>query len=201
MNFTFNEYADMYMICDFCRGNVAGQEYRVRFPNRRHPSKNVFQRLDERLREIGWFTPRNANVGRPRQSRTVQLEEQVLATMQEDPSTSTRQLASTLNIPSIAELVKNAFNRTAAIEKAVNGFQTTGIFPFSPDLFSEEELICLPKVNNRRDETFNPSERHQTPSPIPAPPEELGRSGPSGVGSKKRKILHQHQKALRPHRN
>ncbi|KAI4470518.1 transposable element tc3 transposase-like protein [Holotrichia oblita] len=83
----------------------------------------------------------------------------------------------------IAELVKNAFNRTAAIEKAVNGFQTTGIFPFSPDLFSEEELICLPKVNNRRDETFNPSERHQTPSPIPAPPEELGRSGPSGVGT------------------
>lgn len=102
MNFTFNEYADMYMMYGFCRGNasMAGQEYRVRFPNRRHPSKNVFRRLDQRLRETGSFIPRNANAGRPRQRRTVQLEEQVLATIQEDPSASTRQIASTLNFPS-----------------------------------------------------------------------------------------------------
>ncbi|KAI4462372.1 hypothetical protein MML48_4g00012703 [Holotrichia oblita] len=94
-----------------------------------------------------------------------------------------------INTTDIAELVKNAFNRTAGIEKAVNGFQTTGIFPFNRDVFSEEGSICLLKVIDRRDETFDPSERHQTLPAIPAPPEEIGRPGPSGVGSKKRKIL------------
>lgn len=102
MDFTFNEYADMYMAYGFCNGNaaMAKEEYRVRFPNRRHPSANVFRRLDQRVRESGSFAPRKINAGRPRERRTVQLEENILNATQEDPSISTRQLAETLNIPS-----------------------------------------------------------------------------------------------------
>lgn len=102
MDFTFNEYADMYMMYGFSNGNanMAEQEYRVRFPNRRHPTGNVFRRLDLRLRETGSFYKRNPNAGRPRQRRTLQLEEEILDSVYEDPSVSTRQLASTFNIPS-----------------------------------------------------------------------------------------------------
>lgn len=102
MDFTFNDYADMYMVFGFCNGNgdMAEREYRARYPNRRHPTANVFRRLDQRARETGSFVPRNVNAGRPRQRRTVQLEEQILDAVQEDPSVSTRQLAATLNIPS-----------------------------------------------------------------------------------------------------
>lgn len=101
-NFTFNEYADMYMVYGFCNGNanLAEEEYRIRFPNRRHPSGNVFRRLDQRLRETGSFNVTRANAGRPRQRRTIQVEEEILGVVQQDPSVSTRQLASTFNIPS-----------------------------------------------------------------------------------------------------
>lgn len=102
MAFTFNEYADMYLVYGFCNGNAnaAANEYGIRFPNRRQPRGNTFRRLDQRLRETGSFITRNANAGRPRQRRVIQLEEQILDAVHEDPSLSTRQLASTLNIPS-----------------------------------------------------------------------------------------------------
>lgn len=102
MQFMFNEYADMHMVYGYCNGNahMAEQEYRLRFPNRRHPIGSTFQSLDQRLRETGSFLPRKANAGRPRRRRTVQLEQQVLDAVEEDPSTSTRQVAATLNVPS-----------------------------------------------------------------------------------------------------
>lgn len=102
MDFTFNEYADMYMVYGFCEGNcnMSEREYRARFPNRRHPTANVFRRLNERVRETGSFIRRTRDTGRPRARRTVQLEEQILNAVEEDPYVSTRQVAATLNVPS-----------------------------------------------------------------------------------------------------
>ncbi|KAB0804678.1 hypothetical protein PPYR_01648, partial [Photinus pyralis] len=40
-----------------------------------------------------------------------------------------------INTTDIAELFRGAFNRTATVEKAVNGFTTTGIFPLNRDIF------------------------------------------------------------------
>lgn len=100
--FTFGEYADMYMVFGFCNGNanLAKEEYQIRYPQRRHPSTNTFRRLDQRLRETGTFIPNYRNSGRPRERRTVQLEEQILDAVYEDPTSSTRQIARELNIPS-----------------------------------------------------------------------------------------------------
>lgn len=39
----------------------------------------------------------------------------------------------------IAELVRNAYDRCAAVEKGVKGFQCTGIYPFNPDVFDETD--------------------------------------------------------------
>ena len=40
----------------------------------------------------------------------------------------------------VADLAGNAYNRAATMEKAVNGFRSTGIFPFNPDVFSDDDF-------------------------------------------------------------
>lgn len=40
----------------------------------------------------------------------------------------------------VAELFNNAFIRVATPEKAIKGFQATGICPYNPDVFSEEDF-------------------------------------------------------------
>lgn len=43
----------------------------------------------------------------------------------------------------IAQLFKNAYNRTATIQKAVKGFESAGIYPFNPNTINPEELSTL----------------------------------------------------------
>lgn len=90
--YTFREYADMYMVFGQTNGNfrAAAILYAETYPNRIHPDPNVFQRLDQRLRETGTFVPRVLDRGRPRVRRTPQLEEQVLEIVAETPTTSSR---------------------------------------------------------------------------------------------------------------
>jgi len=40
----------------------------------------------------------------------------------------------------IAELFAHAYEATASLDKAKNGFQKTGIFPYNPDVFTEEDF-------------------------------------------------------------
>ncbi|KAB0804091.1 hypothetical protein PPYR_01061 [Photinus pyralis] len=40
----------------------------------------------------------------------------------------------------VAELFNNAYMRVATLEKATKGFQVTGICPFNPDVFSDEDF-------------------------------------------------------------
>ena len=57
MPFVFShvEYCDMHFVCGFCNGNAlaAVEEYRRRFPDRRTPSRRVFTRIHQTLRDTG----------------------------------------------------------------------------------------------------------------------------------------------------
>lgn len=49
--------------------------------------------------------------------------------------------AQRITIYDIAEIFGKAYVRTAAIDKAIKGFKTTGIVPIDPDVFSEEDYL------------------------------------------------------------
>ena len=57
MPFTFSnvEYCDMHFVYGFCNGSArsAVQEYERRFPDRRIPSRSVFTRIHQTLRDTG----------------------------------------------------------------------------------------------------------------------------------------------------
>ena len=57
MQFTFSvaAYADMIYVYGFCDGNSvhAVAEYPQRFPNRRIPTRRMFTRVDQALRDTG----------------------------------------------------------------------------------------------------------------------------------------------------
>lgn len=40
----------------------------------------------------------------------------------------------------VAGLFNEAYLRTASMDKAVNGFKSTGKWPFNPDIFTDEEF-------------------------------------------------------------
>nr|CAI5837246.1 unnamed protein product [Callosobruchus analis] len=52
----------------------------------------------------------------------------------------------------IAGLFKLAYEKTASIEKAVNGFQMTGIYPLNENIFTEEDFLPS-SVTDQADET------------------------------------------------
>lgn len=86
-----------------------------------------------------------------------------------------------INQTDIAELFRNAFNRAATIEKAVNGFRTTGIFPLNRFVFSEEELIACPSEIDSQEGT-NLVAKNTPPLPNVRVTENLiGIPGPSGI--------------------
>ncbi|KAJ8946050.1 hypothetical protein NQ318_005528 [Aromia moschata] len=58
----------------------------------------------------------------------------------------------------IAELFGNAYNRVTTIEKALNGFKTTGIFPINRDAFCEEDIVPLHEDNNDAQNTTAPGD-------------------------------------------
>lgn len=50
----------------------------------------------------------------------------------------------------IAELFAHAYEATASIDKAKSGFEKTGIFPYNPDVFSDEDYLSS-AVTERRE--------------------------------------------------
>lgn len=99
-NFTNAEMADMHFAYGRSNGNglQARRLYAELYPERRLPHHTIFARLHQRLRENGTFMKRTADCGRPREVRTVQLEEAVLDIVSESPETSTRKIANMLNV-------------------------------------------------------------------------------------------------------
>jgi hypothetical protein len=98
--FTLNEYCDMYFVLGECGGNFrrAAVTYAERYHERRPPDKNVFQRLDQRMRETGRVDVIHETVGRPRTARTPQVEEAVLQAVEDNPNVSIRGIVRNLNV-------------------------------------------------------------------------------------------------------
>lgn len=53
----------------------------------------------------------------------------------------TNHLSQRITINDIIEIFGKAFIRTVIVEKAIKGFQVTGIVPLDPDIFSEEDYL------------------------------------------------------------
>jgi len=99
-SFSFAEYADMIYVYGFCDGNSvhAVAEYQQRFPNHRIPTRRVFTRVYQTLRDTGTFpgiriaAERNVNEG-------VDEEEGIVQMVQNSPRASMRRIARRLRVP------------------------------------------------------------------------------------------------------
>jgi len=102
MPFTFPvaEYADMIYVYGFCDGNSVQDvaEYQQHFPNRRIPTRRVFTRVYQTLRDTGTLpgvriaAERDVNEG-------VGEEEGIVQMVQSSPRASTRRIARRLRVP------------------------------------------------------------------------------------------------------
>lgn len=94
MEFTNSDYADIIFIYGFCNGNArqAREEYHLRFPQRRIPSEGVFSRTFDRLKQTGSVAHQKYLTGRPNTIPN-NIEEEVLQMVEEDPTLSTRRIA------------------------------------------------------------------------------------------------------------
>jgi len=96
MPFTFSvaEYADMIHAYGFCDGNSvhAAAEYQRRFPNRRKPTRRVFTRVYQTLRDTGTLPGVRIAAGRD-VNESVDEEEGTLQMVQSSPRASTRRIA------------------------------------------------------------------------------------------------------------
>ena len=66
--------------------------YAESFPQRRHPTHTMFQRLDQRLRERGSLRPNMSEASRPR-SLIPDVEEAILGLLEDEPSISSPEIA------------------------------------------------------------------------------------------------------------
>jgi len=101
MPFVFShvEYCVMHFVYGFCDGNAraAVQEYQKRFPERRIPSRSVFTRIHQTLRDT------DSLPSVPLQSerevvRTINTRENILQMVQRSPRLSTRRMASRIGV-------------------------------------------------------------------------------------------------------
>jgi hypothetical protein len=81
MPFVFShvEYCDMHSVYGFCDGNAraAVDEYQRRFPDRRIPSRSVFTRIHQTMRDTGCL-PSVAMHSERKVVRTINTRENIL---------------------------------------------------------------------------------------------------------------------------
>jgi len=92
--YTWIELSDMHLTYGAanCNGRAAQRFYQQRYPGRRISHHSIFESIHRHLRENGSFRRSNEQ-GRRRSVRTLRFEEQVLAEIKNNPSTSTRAIA------------------------------------------------------------------------------------------------------------
>ena len=83
----------------FCDGNAcaAVQEYQRRFPDRRIPSRSVFTRIHQTLRDTGSL-PSVSLQSEREVVRTINTRENILQMVQRSPRLSTRRMASRIGV-------------------------------------------------------------------------------------------------------
>ena len=101
MHFVFShmEYCDMHFVYGFCYGNAraAVEEYQRRFPYRRIPSRSVFTRIHQTLRDTGSL-PSVSVQSEKEVVRTINTRENILEMAQRSPRLSTRRMASRIGV-------------------------------------------------------------------------------------------------------
>jgi len=101
MSFVFFhvEYCDMHFVYGFCDGyaRAAVQEYQRRFPDRRIPSRSVFTRNHQTLRDTG-FLPSVSLQSEREVVRTINIQENILQMVQRSPRLSTHRMASRISV-------------------------------------------------------------------------------------------------------
>ena len=89
-----NELTDMHLVygAAYQSKRRVARMYAERFPQRRHPTHAMFQRLDQRLRERGPLRLNMSETGRPR-SLTSDVDEAILGLVEDEPSISSCEIA------------------------------------------------------------------------------------------------------------
>src|SRR5215510_799002 len=104
MPFVFShvEYCDMHFVYGFCDDNAraAVQEYQRRFPDRQVPSRSVFTRIHQTLRDTGSL-PSVSMQSEREVVRTINTRENILQMVQRSPLLSTRRMASRIGVSRI----------------------------------------------------------------------------------------------------
>ena len=102
MPFTFSvaEYADMIYVYGFCDGNSvrAVAEYQRRFPNRRIPTRKVFTRVYQTMRDTGTL-PGVRIAAEYDVNEGIDEEEGIVQMVQSSPRASKRRIARRLRVP------------------------------------------------------------------------------------------------------
>jgi len=101
MPFVFShvEYGDMHFVYGFCNGNAlaAVEEYHRRFPDRRIPSRRVFTRIHQTLRDTGCL-PSVAVCSDREVVGTINTRENILEMVQRSPRLYARRMASCVRV-------------------------------------------------------------------------------------------------------
>ena len=100
MSFVFFhvEYCDIHFVYGFCDGNArAAVEYQRLFPYRRIPSRSVFTRIHQTLRDTGSLSSVAVQSER-KVVRTINTRENILQLVQRSPRLSTRRMTSRIGL-------------------------------------------------------------------------------------------------------
>ena len=97
--FSHMEYCDMHFVYGFCNGNAraAVEECQRRFPDRMIPSRGVFTRINQTLRDTVCL-PSVAVRSEREVVRTINTRENILEMVQRSPRLSTRRMDSRIGV-------------------------------------------------------------------------------------------------------
>ena len=101
MPFVFShvEYCDMHFVYGVCNGNASAavDEYERRYPERRIPSRGVFTRVQQTMRDNGCL-PSVAVQSEREMVRMINPGENILEMVQRSPHLSTCRMASRIGV-------------------------------------------------------------------------------------------------------
>jgi len=97
--FSHVEYCDKHFVYGFCDDNApaAVDEYHKRFPERRIPSRGVFSRIHQTMRETGCL-PSVAVQSEREMVPLISTRENILEILQRSPRLSARRIASRIDV-------------------------------------------------------------------------------------------------------
>ncbi|EFN71217.1 hypothetical protein EAG_05969, partial [Camponotus floridanus] len=149
------ELSDMHLTYGAanCNGRAAQRLYQQRYPGRRIPHHSIFESIHRHLRENGSFRRSNGQ-GRRRSVRTLRFEEQVLAEIENNPSTSTRAIAFNIGISNM-----NVWN---VLREQLLHIYTYYIYTGCPSIFPFHRQRVQSMFNTHNSHVWSQDNTHAT---------------------------------------